>query len=316
MPIKSFNRLAECMPENRKTVLWVYHTGRCGSTALSQAFNALPNAVAMSEPLCFISLLQSFSDKELSYIYNLEVKKQYRKLFQSIVRVLLKPSLKDADILVIKHPAFDSLSHIDLVAEFFPEFKIIFMYRDAKPQISSLYRAIGNTDMAVALTKVVSRNAVLSNLFPFIKPIDLEYDRCYICEEHIEWLYAREKKRPICELGIFSVGYSETCYHYRQAVQNKLMPIMAFKYELFRNNLQQLAALFDHMELRFTEEQSSLMHKALELDSQEHSDISRALVAKKQVTITPSMIAEANESLEYFGLPKWGESITLPNTVN
>ncbi|KAF6035527.1 hypothetical protein EB796_006160 [Bugula neritina] len=65
MPMTSFIRLANKLGDPRSKVIWVHSTGRCGSTALAQAFNSLPDVLAMAEPMCFFSLKQKLFEKEV-----------------------------------------------------------------------------------------------------------------------------------------------------------------------------------------------------------------------------------------------------------
>ena len=55
MPITSFIKLAEAQGDPKSQVIWIHHTGRCGSTAIAQAFIALPDTVALSAPHCLLS---------------------------------------------------------------------------------------------------------------------------------------------------------------------------------------------------------------------------------------------------------------------
>ena len=65
MPITSFIKLAEAQGDPKSKVIWLHHTGRCGSTAIAQAFNALPDTVALSVPHRLFALRQTYKYKHL-----------------------------------------------------------------------------------------------------------------------------------------------------------------------------------------------------------------------------------------------------------
>ena len=313
VPIASFNRLAESMPDNKAKVLWIYHTGRCGSTALAQAFNSLPDALTISEPYSYVSLLHTFNDGK----YNLKMNEKFRRLFRNVVRVSLKPSLKPADIIAVKYSPVNALPNIDLLTELFPEFKVIFMYRDMKPAVMSLYRATKGLELASTITGYVASNSILSTLFPSVRPMRIEYYRCHSTKEHAEWLYSRHQTKPVDMFMQCVIGYAETCHHYRDFVEREKSKILAFKYEILMADMkQQLSALFQFCELAFTEERWSLLQEALGSDSQGQSEISRAEASKRNVQITPEMISDANRVAKFLKLPNWDEPIVLPNTIH
>ena len=50
MPLESFLRLADQVGDPKGKLVILSNTGRCGSTLLTQLFEALPHTVAISEP--------------------------------------------------------------------------------------------------------------------------------------------------------------------------------------------------------------------------------------------------------------------------
>jgi len=92
---------------------------------------------------------------------------------------------------------------------------------------------------------------------------------------------------------------------------------LAFRFEDFQSNPKTFFhTLFNSIEVKLTNHQLSLIELALTEDSQRSSQLSRAEVAKnKEAQFTTQFVEEANKYLNWFELPKWGESIVLPNTV-
>ncbi|XP_067930164.1 uncharacterized protein [Watersipora subatra] len=316
MPTVSFNKLASSIPPTKAKVLWIYHTGRCGSTALAQVFNSLPDAVAMSEPMTFTALLHSFRDYKLSNKHDVRTIKQYRTLFHSLVRMTLKPSLKHADIITIKSAPLNAFADFDLMTEMFPQIKIIFMYRDVMPQVTSLYKAIEGQELATTISSLIAGSALLSKLFPKVTSINSEYNRCYLTREHAQWMACKEVSSPLTLFAAFVMSYAESCHHYRDIVRQHGSSIPAFKFEKFMSEKKKhFSILFQLIEVEFTEKLWFVIQNALELDSQLKSFVSREKVSNHIVRITPEMIDDANDCLKFFNLPKWGEAIILPNTV-
>ncbi|KAF6033514.1 hypothetical protein EB796_008176 [Bugula neritina] len=55
MPISSMIKLGEELGDPKAKVIWIYHTGRCGSTAMSQVFNSLPDLCQyLNQTACFL----------------------------------------------------------------------------------------------------------------------------------------------------------------------------------------------------------------------------------------------------------------------
>ena len=61
MPLASFHHLTEETSEPEAQVVLLSNTGRCVSTALVQVFEAIPNALVLSEPDAFSLALMLFN---------------------------------------------------------------------------------------------------------------------------------------------------------------------------------------------------------------------------------------------------------------
>lgn len=321
MPISSFLTLGEKQGDPVSKVIWIHHTGRCGSTALSQAFSALPDTVSLSEPHCLFALRQTFKRKHLFTKTNWQVSQEYKSIFQSSVRLILKPNLKQAaDIFVVKAVPMNGIAHADLLYEMFPNFSQIFMYRDAAPQITSIYRCISGHDLIHDITLTLSRNPVLSRIFPTVMPLQFMY--C-VCDERTH------SNRFILNCDLTSenttfiglvINWAELCFHYKELAASRFeknLPRMpAFKFEHMRADLHRyLTVLFAQCQLQLTPLRSKLFLEALEVDSQMKSYVSRDKVAQKKIEITADMIDEANKYLTLYGMSAWGETTDLEGTV-
>ena len=320
MPITSFLRLGERQGDPSEKVIWIHHPGRCGSTAISQAFNALPDTVALSEPHCLFALRQTFKSKHLYDSTDWQHSQEYKSIFQSTVRLILKRTHQKADILLLKAAPMTSISDSKLLYELFPNFYQIFMYRDAAPQITSLYRCISGEDPVHDITLWILCNPLLSRLFPSVKPLLYMYN---VCDErrHSDKFLVNHDLDSNCTAFIgFVMNWAEHCFHYREINVTRGRtgrPLMAaFKFEHMRADLNLFVhQLFKCCQLEMTSTRKTLFIEALEADSQQGSYVDKKKVTQKKVEVTPEMIKEADIYLRLYDMPAWGEAMDLPGTL-
>lgn len=321
MPISSLLRLGEGLSRPSSKVIWIHHPGRCGSTALSQAFNVLPNVVSISEPHCLFSMRQTFKQKYLHDDINWQRSAEYKAIFQTTVKLILKSFMEPgADVTVVKATPMNSITDADLIYDMCPEFIQIFMYRDAQPQVVSLYRALVGHDLLFDITHTIAHNPVFSQLFPNVQPLGLMYNCCDERDHVKKILLDRERTKTSTLFGHFVVGWAETCYHYIKLTQRQAKkgysPMPAFKFEHLRADLEgYLSVLFEQCGLDLTVERLRLMKEALTIDSQKDSYMSQQASNRKKVEITTDMVNEANRYMDFYQMPLWGSSLNLSNTV-
>ena len=179
MPNTSFIKLAEAQGDPKSKVIWLHHTGRCGSTAIAQAFNALPDTVALSVPHCLFALRQTYKYKHLFTSVDWQRSEEYRTIYRSAVRLLLKPTISEsAEFMVVKAVPLNSIAEAELLYDMFPDFSQIFTYRDAAPQIMSMFRFVSGHDIIFDISKLVANNRLLSWMFPTVQPQWLIYNVC------------------------------------------------------------------------------------------------------------------------------------------
>ncbi|KAF6033323.1 hypothetical protein EB796_008369 [Bugula neritina] len=317
MPISSMIKLGEELGDPKAKVIWIYHTGRCGSTALSQVFNSLPDVVSISEPNCLFTLDQHFKNKYYSQKKQLwTTSEDYLTLYKNTVRLLLKPTFKDANIFAIKSHAYMSKIDIQLIHKLFPSFYEVFMYRGIKEQIPSMYKPLNGGNLQAEISLCVATHPLLSALFPTIRPSSLVDVSCND-PEHLNWLFNRNNMAESIDFIITVIHFAETCFHYKEAAA-KGVPVVAVKYEhLQEDKVTFFKALFSHIGLEMTSEKMRLIDEALVEDSQKGSIIDQETMKfLRQTNITPAMIANANSRLQYYDLPNWDESLLLPNTIS
>ncbi|KAF6033324.1 hypothetical protein EB796_008370 [Bugula neritina] len=316
MPISSMIKLGEELGDPKAKVIWIYHTGRCGSTAMSQVFNSLPDVVSISEPLCLFSLEMVFKEKslgkkEVAYFNS----KDYQTIYKNAVRLILKPYRKEAKIFAVKSQAYMSKIDLQLIPKLFPEFCEIFMYRGIKEQIISMYKPTRGGHLQGEISLAVANNPLLSRLLPNVYPSSILFVSCSN-QQHLKWVFKKENLLKSDDFTISVIQFVETCFHYKEMVA-KGSPVVAVKYEHLRDdNAKFFEVLFNHVGLELTPERKRLIDQALSEDSQKGTFLDRKRMEVKKIEITPAMIDSANDYLNYYGLPSWGEHLTLPNTIS
>jgi hypothetical protein len=158
VPYETLHRLADELPSGPANLVLIYSVGRCGSTLISQALNALEGVLSYSEPDVYtqIAMLRhedSSRDEE------------YLRLITSCTRMLGR----DATTLAIKFRA--SGIHIaDLFHQLFPEARSLFLHRHAERWLESMNAGftpnMPRADAEPLFTRFVLAQAPL--LMPFI----------------------------------------------------------------------------------------------------------------------------------------------------
>jgi len=135
VPYETFNQLATTLPEVRRPI-FIYITGRSGSTLLSHVFNDSKVVVSLSEPDVATQFLH------LRYDSDRNREAELRQLAQSTVRFLFKSyHLNGNQAHALKFRS-EGLRVMDLFQEVYPQAKNLFLYRDAIGWARSFYRII------------------------------------------------------------------------------------------------------------------------------------------------------------------------------
>ncbi|KAF6019417.1 hypothetical protein EB796_022264 [Bugula neritina] len=315
MPISSMIKLGEELGDPKAKVIWIYHTARCGSTAMSQVFNSLPDVVSISEPNCLFSLDMAFKEKYFkekkgSWITSDE----YQQIYKNAVRLLVKPYKRDANVFAVRSHGYATKADLHLIPKLFPQFIGIFMYRNVKEQAISLTRMTKGIFLHGECALAIIKSPILSRLFPNIRPSNLLSCSCSE-PRHLEWLFKRENMIKSCDFINAVIQFSGACFHYKEVVA-KGLPVVAVKYEHLQEDKTRLfKILFEHAGLEMTLERERLIDQALSEDSQKGTDADKKVMAGIKTEVTQKMIDEANYFLRYYGLPNWGEDILLPKTL-
>ena len=135
VPYETFNELANSLPEVQQPI-FIYITGRSGSTLLNHAFNESETVVSLSEP----DVATQFVNLRHNTKGNRET--ELRNLAHSTIRFLFKSyHTKGVQAHALKFRN-QGLQVMDLFQTTFPQAKNLFLYRDAIGYVTSFYRIL------------------------------------------------------------------------------------------------------------------------------------------------------------------------------
>ncbi len=144
MPLTSFKRLCEALPENPAKLLFIHNISRSGSTLVSSVLSHTGRAYSLSEP------------RALDTVCNLYGKawtdSESKCLVGDVIRILTKP-LRDAveaPLVCAVKPTSTNVPFADIFRELFPSSASIFVYRDLRPTALS-NRLLGSRVPTIAL---------------------------------------------------------------------------------------------------------------------------------------------------------------------
>ena len=126
---RDFLRLAERIAPPRK-LLCLHNIGRCGSTVLSRALNAIDGVVSLSEPDALTAFIGMRSLPQ----------PEQRALLRACVAWLARPAIAgEANQVVIKFRN-QAMAALDLYVEALPDAQHLFMYRNVIDWLASFHR--------------------------------------------------------------------------------------------------------------------------------------------------------------------------------
>ena len=129
MPLNSFKRLCESLPENPAKLLFIHNISRSGSTLVSSVLSHTGRAYSLSEP------------RALDTVCNLYGKawseSESKCLVGHVIRILTKPMRDaimaiEAPLVCAVKPTSTNVPFADIFHELFPSSASIFVYRDLR----------------------------------------------------------------------------------------------------------------------------------------------------------------------------------------
>ncbi len=133
MPIEAFHQIAATVPEPENGIILVHSVGRCGSTLISKAFQAIPSVHSLSEPddLTQLALLRGLgkaTDESIT------------QLFESSLKWRCKPRVGEPAKSVAIKTRSEVLVLADLLGPRTSHCKHLFLYRDAVAWMRTIFK--------------------------------------------------------------------------------------------------------------------------------------------------------------------------------
>ncbi len=250
IPYDVFKTLAQQLPEPNQFI-FLYSTGRCGSTLLSQVFNALDSVMSLSEADVlsqFIHLRNGDSKRDAELI----------ELLHCCVRFVYKPTpFKTASVHVAKLRN-QCIETIDLFETAYPNAKKLFLYRNAVDWVRSIYRLASRNRVPPerSLTEALEWQYLYSNRsFEYLRNLFDEGTEIISATQSITlwWLTVMERYQHFYQLGF---------------------PLAAWRYEdLLAHRQKVLEAIFSYCDLPVRDVARVL--ESFEKDSQQGTRFAR-----------------------------------------
>ncbi|MHB8752110.1 MAG: sulfotransferase domain-containing protein, partial [Aggregatilineales bacterium] len=157
VPYAVFKQLADQLPVLNHFI-FIYTTGRSGSTLLSSAFNEVDTVLSLSEidaitQLVYLRTVSDQRDAEL------------RDLLDRALRFAFKPTAFKKPATCVLKLQSEALEIMDLLQATLPQAKNLFLYRDAVSWVASFYRILKRTQAAPDDMLLEGRLAILKKFF-------------------------------------------------------------------------------------------------------------------------------------------------------
>jgi hypothetical protein len=283
MPLDTFERLGECAPPVEKVVL-IFSIGRCGSTLLSHAMNAVPGVWCLSEPDVFSTLIMQHyhSRRRTSFAPD-----QIVRLIRASVRLQFRPPSADAvQVFAIKFRS-QALFQASLYHRALPEAACVFLYRDALGWANSIYGMMRQYDFADRLNG--EERALPWTIFTAAAD-PLWLDQAVDMSAH-------DLPMELPLAPAWACNMAEYMHHLTAGV-----PFKALRYDaLTKHRRESLVALMHHCKLPADAADGALA--AFDADSQAGTHLSRNVVVDKLSAARMARLGEILTRIPKFGNP-------------
>ena len=315
MPISSLIRCAEELGDPKMKIIWLHSTGRCGSTAMSQVFEAIPNCTTLSEPMClFVARNEAaarYSTKQYRKWLN---SKRYNNMCQAAVRLMAKPNEHNPDILFIKNFTLSGLMEVEGIEKCFPTHINLFLYRDCLETVQSYLRSLNNHFFLNVVMKL--RGSTFTRYIIRSPKLLIKSLAAPDALDLHPWMTDPDNHLSMTSFGLVVIQWCCFLSHYKYLVSRKGSLLGAIRYEdIVDQRHATLTKLFQFCEVPL--EYVELAKKSLETDSQEGTVLSKSSLEKfKKVHVTDSLRDEANMYLKACSLSPLGQPTYLPNALS
>lgn len=315
MPLSAFFRCAEELGDPKSKVIWLHSTGRCGSTAMSQVFEAIPNCTTVSEPMCMFTYRNEggvvYNTKKYRQLLNSET---YENVVKATARMMAKPNEHNPDILFIKNFTLSGVIEVPLLEQMFPNDSHLFLYRDCLDTVQSYLKSL-NSHFWMALVMKLRANACLRYTIRSPKLLFKALSPPEIIDMN-QWLNDTNTQLDMSAFGLLVIQWSSCCQYYTHLVNTTPTQMKAIRYEdIVEHKDATLHLLFEFCGISL--DYMELAKKSLEADSQAGTCLSMTTLNQfKKTHITDELINEGNFYLKGFQLPPLTVPTYLPRVLS
>lgn len=284
VPLEDFHRFTDQLPAfDSSKLMYLFSTGRCGSTLISQCLNEVPLCLSMSEPDSYTTV--ALND------WPVESKE---RLLVSIIKTEALAFGADCEYVCVKMRSQCTVI-ADIVHKVFPKLCLTFMYRNAIETTFSQIRTFGD--------------------MPFLN-ILLREDRPQWLKNMVRKVIMGKLNLPLSEFQLSNPQPSpiELCtamwiqqFEVYEKLRQQGVTILGIRYEdLVHNSRPFLRALLDVMQIKYNNDLLDRAVKCLETDSQGGSSISTAArgQARKFTDADKAKVVEVLQMHKKFRAPE------------
>ncbi|CAH1785753.1 unnamed protein product [Owenia fusiformis] len=298
MPFDSFTKLADEIGDPKMKVILISSTGRCGSTILSQVFEATPGLITIAEPDSMTKLTVMRLDMDKSV---------WSQMAKNVIRLQCKPRSDDVTSYCIKTRSVCTRD-VDYIAEAFPDIYQLYLYRDNLKTIMSMFNAFATTTF-FRMFYACQTNIILRNCAP--KKMRTMLVDMFAPDKHLKWAKEKSFVQNMSMHSVMTLGWAGMMLEYMDLNKNGVK-IAAIRYEDMLNNPSKaVKAIFKYCNI--SEDFVAKGVEAMAKDSQRGTDIQKDKVTKKEMT--DDMKIEPNKILARVGLPKLDEPCIVPGLI-
>lgn len=136
-----FIKLGNNIGDPKCDMTWMFHTGRCGSTALCQALNTVNDVVVISEAQHFTNYIAQKCVAAGHSVKALAENGEFVKLNAACINFLLKDFAVGQRVCLKTAVAFQYETVLPLIAQKYAHHKVMSVHRDGKDGSNSFYRS-------------------------------------------------------------------------------------------------------------------------------------------------------------------------------
>ena len=249
VPLNHFHRMAEELGDPKGQLIFLFNTGRCGSTLLTQMMQTTGKCISISEPDSTSALALWYKSKGDS--------PQLRQLSQDVIRWTCRPYKNITPLAYMLKIMPMYIYVLPIFREVYPYSKCLFMYRNVIKVAQSLYR--------------ISREVptlMMTNTLGKLSPVLTEK-----CFDYVGYLGKDFRYKFWDDLSMGVMMATVNCKLYLEFRRNGL-EVSAVRYEdIMKDKHFAARAILKFCDLPISLEQDFL--HGLEFDSQRNSVISQ-----------------------------------------